>query len=296
MDVKTSASTQLIRFFAEQPEILVDFPPEVLSPERLEVLKATPGLAIAEIAGRDSIAAAVKLFQEGTIGKVLPTVAYNGAQYGSLRWVLQAVELLKERIGEENVMQLVPLGSPPFWQAMNLRFADRLSEIFGFFTPYVACHLYIHAVRVPLAVRAGCRIVISGERESHDGRIKINQTAAVLDRYVKLLAHFGIELLQPLRTVASGEEIVSLVGCDWRGGENQLRCALSGNYCNPDGSVDFGPGRRFSDEKSARFLDEFALPLATTVLEKLLMGERVDYEREATQILERLEGKGKGRG
>lgn len=277
-----------LRLFAEQPEVLVDFPEEVLSQERLEALRGRPGLAIAEIAGRDSIAAAVKLHREGTVKKILPTVAYNGAQYGSLRWVLHAVELLRERVGDENVFELIPLGSPPFWQALNLRFADDLSEIFGFYTPYVACHLYIHAVRVPLAAKLGSSVIISGERESHDGRIKINQTAAVLDRYAKLLEHFGIELLQPLRGISSGAEVEKLLGCDWRGGEDQLRCVLSGNYCNPDGSVDFGPAKRFSDEKSARFLDQFALPLAITILEKLLAGERVDYEREAAKLLLRL--------
>ncbi len=277
-----------VRLFAEQPELINKFPPEILPPERLEVWRKTPGLAIAEIAGRDSIAAAIKLHREGRLKKILPTVAYNGAQYGSLESVYQAVALLRERIGDENVFELIALGSPKFWQALNLRFADALSEHFGFYAPYVGCHLYIHAVRVPLAKQLGCSLIISGERESHDGRIKINQTATVLNYYAKLLHGFGLELAQPLRHTASGTDVETLLGCDWKGGERQLHCVLSGNYKNPDGSVDFGIGQRYSDEKSARFLERFGLPLAQTTLQKLLRGESVDYEREAALALSRL--------
>jgi hypothetical protein len=282
---------QLVRLFAEQPELISIFPPEIIPPERLAAWRETPDLAIAEIAGRDSIAAAIKLYRDGKIKKILPTVAYNGAQYGSLESVYAAVELLRDRIGAENVFELVALGSPKFWQALNLRFADALSERFGFYTPYVGCHLYIHAVRVPLAKQIGASLVISGERESHNGQIKINQTATVLDYYGKLLRHFDIELAQPLRYVSAGAEVVELLGCNWKGGERQLHCVLSGNYKNPDGSVDFGLGRRFSDEKSARFLEGFGLPLAQTILGKLLRGESVDYERDAAQALARLTSK-----
>ena len=279
---------QLVRLFAEQPELISIFPAEIIPPERLKLWHETPGLAIAEIAGRDSIAAAIKLHREGQVEKILPTVAYNGAQYGSLESVYQAVELLCERIGSENVFELVALGSPKFWQALNLRFADALSERFGFYTPYIGCHLYIHAVRIPLAKQIGSSLIISGERESHNGQIKINQTAMVLDYYRKLLRHFDLELAQPLRHVRAGSEVVELLGCDWKGGERQLHCVLSGNYKNPDGSVDFGLGRRFSDEKSSRFLEQFGLPVAQTIIEKLLRGGLVDYEREAAQALARL--------
>lgn len=272
------------RRLAEQPEY---FLPR-FSPEAERRLKSLKNLAIVEIAGRDSIAAAIQADQERPISAFLPTLAYNGAQYGSLESVEFAMDLLAQKIGKERVRDLAIIGSPKFWQALTVRFADLLTEKFGFYTPYVACHLYIHAVRVPLARRLNCTLIISGERESHNGTIKLNQTPLVLDRYAQLTAHFGVELFQPLRKMQSGDEIERLLGEPWPAGQRQLHCMLSGKYKNPDGSVDFGPGRRFSDEKSARFLDEYAIPLAQVCLEKIVRGEPVDYEAEAVKTLERL--------
>jgi len=272
------------RRLAEQSECFL--PP--FSPEAERRLKSLKYLAIVEIAGRDSIAAAIKAAQERLIDAFLPTLAYNGAQYGSLESVEFALDLLAHRVGRERVCDLVIIGSPPFWQALTVRFADLLTERFGFYTPYVACHLYIHAVRVPLAKHLNCKLIISGERESHNGAIKLNQTPFVLDRYAQLTAHFEIELYQPLRKVQSGAEIERLLGEPWPAGQRQLHCMLSGNYKNPDGSVDFGPGRRFSDEKSANFLDHYALPLARVCLEKIVHGKSINYEAEAVKILEKL--------
>lgn len=272
------------QLLAEQPEQFI--PP--FSSETERRLKSLKNLAIVEIAGRDSIAAAIKADQERPIDALLPTLTYNGAQYGSLESVEFAIDLLAQKISKERVCDLAIIGSPKFWQALTVRFADLLTEKFGFYTPYVACHLYVHAVRVPLAKRLNCTLIISGERESHNGAIKLNQTPLVLDRYAQLTAHFGVELLQPLRKVRSGDEIERLLGEPWPAGQRQVHCMLSGNYKNPDGSVDFGPAQRFSDEKSARFLDEYAIPLAQACLEKIVRGEPVDYEAEAVQTLERL--------
>ncbi|MCX8103509.1 MAG: hypothetical protein N3E42_03595 [Candidatus Bipolaricaulota bacterium] len=270
-----------VRLLAEQPECLL--PP--LSPERTASLRSLKNLALVEIAGRDSIAAAITALQERPLDALLPTLAYHGAQYGSLESVEFALDLLARKVGRARVCDLAIIGSPKFWQALTVRFADLLTERFGFYTPYVACHLYIHAIRVPLAKYLNCRVIISGERESHNGAIKLNQTPAVLDRYAQLTAHFGVELWQPLRKVQSGAEIEKILGEPWPAGQRQLHCMLSGNYKNPDGSVDFGPGRRFSDEKSAQFLDEYALPLAKICLEKIVRGKPIDYEAEASKLL-----------
>ncbi len=270
------------RILAEQPERFV---PPHLDKTTLASIK---NLAIVEIAGRDSIAAAIKALETKKIDAFLPTLAYNGAQYGSLASVEYAVDVLARRVGKEKVLDLTIIGSPQFWQALTVRFGDLLTEKFGFFTSYVACHLYIHAVRVPLAKYLNCDLIISGERESHDGKIKLNQTQTVLDRYAQLISHFDIELCQPLRKMSAGQDVVDLIGEAWPQGERQLKCMVSGNYKNPDGKVDFGPGRRFSDEKSAQFLDRFALPLAEVCLRKVLSHQPIDYEKEAAKILNEL--------
>lgn len=273
------------RLFAEQPERFANLSPEVFSPGLEEKLKTTEDLAIAEIAGRDSIAAAIKVVQAGRAQSVLPTLAYNGAQFGQLDTVRQGVELLQESIGAERVHDLLMIGSPRFWKALTVRFADSLTERFGFYTGYVACHLYIHAVRVPLAKRLECALIVSGERESHDGAVKLNQTHAVLEAYSQVIKEFEIELCQSLRHHGSGHRVVEILGREWKQGDCQLHCVLSGNYRNPDGSVDFGEGLRFSDAKSTRYLQEFAIPLVRRILGKALSGENVDYETEAQEQL-----------
>lgn len=270
------------KILAEQPE---RFLPPDLEKRKLASLE---NLAIVEIAGRDSIAAAIKALQEREIDAFLPTLAYNGAQYGSLESVEYAVDVLARRVGKERVFDLAIIGSPAFWQALTVRFGDILADKFGFYTSYVACHLYIHAVRVPLAKHVNCKLIISGERELHDGKIKLNQTKTVLDRYAQLISHFEIELYQPLRQTSAGADVEKLIGEAWPQGERQLKCMVSGNYKGLDGKVDFGPGRRFSDEKSARFLDQYALPLAKISLEKVLRDESADYEKEAIEILHEL--------
>lgn len=273
------------RVMAEQPELLTEFPPEMLSPGALKRLKETPRLALGEIAGRDAVAAIIQLVEEGSVEAVLPTVAYNGAQCGQLASIYYSLEVLERRLGRERLFEPLFLGSPNFWQALTLRFSDDLQEHFGFFTPYVGCHLYIHAVRVPLAKKLGCRFIVSGERESHDGAVKLTQTPAVLDAYREAVAEFGVELLQPLRDVKQGKAVVQILKEEWAQGKRQLRCALTGNYQGPDGSVDFGEGRRFSDGKSRHFLDAYAVPLSRRVLTKLCRGEKVSYEAEAAACL-----------
>ncbi|MFQ5793656.1 MAG: hypothetical protein ACE5JP_01230 [Candidatus Bipolaricaulia bacterium] len=281
----TGIHNRLVERFAEQPEIVI--PEEII--DRTAQLRKIPGLAIVEIAGRDSIAAAIKAFEAGRANVLLPTVAYNGAQYGSLDTVEAAIEMLRDQIGEKHVLEATVIGSPKFWMALNLRYQHLLYEQFGFYTSCVGCHLYIHAIRVPLAQHIGCRAVISGEREIHQRGIKVNQRGIVLNHYAKLLAEFGIELLHPIRKIDTGDEIVRLLGRKWAGGKEQLHCVLSGSYRDPDGSVDYGPERRFSDEKSARFLEEFGLPVARTILEKLCRGEAVDYDCVAANVLEQLQ-------
>ncbi|MCF8037391.1 MAG: hypothetical protein K9K62_11005, partial [Desulfobacteraceae bacterium] len=47
----------------------------------------------------------------------------------------------------------------------------------GHYTPCTGCHLYLHAVRIPLARMLGNVPIIGGERESHSGKVKVNQCA-----------------------------------------------------------------------------------------------------------------------
>jgi hypothetical protein len=143
---------------------------------------------------------------------------------------------------------------------------------FGFSTPCLGCHLYLHALRIPLARLIGAPYVIAGEREQHDGRIKVNQVASALDVYIAFARQFVVELLLPLRNIHAGEEIERIIGQEWKEGGGQLECVLSKNYQDSHGSV------AYDEAALQRFFEEFAFPIAETVVRAYLEGKEPNYD------------------
>lgn len=267
----------------DKPELISSFPDWMLPSETAEALKKARSPAVVEIAGRDSVAAAIRAVNELPIDAVLPTIVYTGTEFGDWEVPFEKVNLLKKLLADKEpdvaVYEPVVLGAPRLWRALNGRYVSALFERYGFYTPCVGCHVYVHAIRVPLAKATGCRFVIAGERESHDGRIKINQISDALDAYVDLLARFDVELLLPLRHVASGTEVEELVGGTWNEGAGQLVCVLSGNYRKSTGDV------TYDVTAVKRFLDEFAIPVADPAVNGYLAGETPDYSKLAEDLI-----------
>lgn len=258
------------RIFQDKPERVAAG--GLFTPRELARLAGRPGLALVELAGRDSVAGALAAAAAGGLRELLPTLAYTGSEHGPLSAVDLAMERLRRRLPREVVLHpLVVLGSPAWWRALNGRPLQELVRRYGFSPVCVGCHLYLHAVRLPLAAALGGVPIISGERASHDGRLKINQVPLALDAYQQLCAGFGVELVHPLYHIHDGAAVERLVGPDWAEGGDQLGCVLSGNYRAADGSVDV-------DEPAlAAYLREFALPLAGGVVAAYLEGRRPDH-------------------
>ncbi|MCB2186444.1 MAG: hypothetical protein KQJ78_08510 [Deltaproteobacteria bacterium] len=269
---------RLAEIFLNKPELVTQFPPWMLSPERARQIAASPGWALVELAGRDSVAAALAAVRERGFTGLVPTLAYTGTEHGAWAAVPQALERLLSRLpaGVETT-ELVLLGSPNFWRALCGRPLQLLARRLGFSPVCVGCHLYFHAVRLPLARRLGGIPIISGERESHDGRLKLNQLAFSLDAYHALAGEFGVELMLPLRQVSRGEDITAILNLAWPEGGEQLGCALSGNYLDAQ-------GRAAPEEKGLpAYLRDFALPLARAVVAGYLAGETLDHLALARQ-------------
>ena len=266
----------------DKPELATAFPAWMLPAETVERLRAAANAAVVEIAGRDSLAAAVRA-AEADHDLFLPTVAYTGTEFGEWRLPFQKIEYLRERLrgvgADVEVLAPVVMGAPELWRLLCGRYVLAQYRRFGFYTPCIGCHVYLHALRVPLAKMTGCRVVVAGERESHGGVVKLNQIPTALDAYVELLAGFDVELSLPLRHVSSGAEIEEIVGTDRRESEGQLGCVLSQNYRDADGAVPY------DEEAVRRFLDEFALPLAERAVNAYLDGERPDYEKLGRDLL-----------
>lgn len=210
---------------------------------------------IGEFSGRDSVAAILKALESSDINNVLPIASFAGTEYGDLQSIKANYEKLQKRVAalygdNKKIHPLIVYSRPELWRVFNGRFTTLLIERYGFYNPCIACHLYFHLIRLPFAKSLGNRI-ISGERESHDGRIKVNQLGQSLDLYQSVIEHFGVELLMPIRHVASGEEIEELIGWDWGEGKNHPQCVFSGNYRDLAGEA------LFNEEDLNSYLQSF---------------------------------------
>lgn len=243
-------------------------------------LTARRGLAIAEIAGRDSVAAAVLAVHEHGFTAILPTSVATGTEFGDECAPEHAVGMLAELLGPDvEVLPPLRLGSPRLWAALNGRFASVIAECYHVSSPCLACHLYMHLARLPLSRAVGGVPVIAGEREAHGTRVKLSQTALGIDAGIRVLERAGVELLEPVRRVHAAEAIAEVVGADWPAGGRQLCCVHSGNYTGLDGSVSY-------DELAyARYVHGFLEPAGYAVADAWLETAEPDYEAIVRTLL-----------
>ncbi len=273
---------QLQNLFLNKPERIVDFPEWLLPARTVERYRSISRLAVVEIAGRDSIAAVVKSVREESFTDLLPTYVYTGTEYGAWASVNLAVQRLVACLPNVHVHNLIVMGSPRFWKTLNGAFISELIARYGFYTPCVGCHLYLHAVRIPLALLLGKVPIISGERERHNGLIKINQVSEALDIYRALAETFGVELLFPLRRIDNGKEIEALLEMPWQQDKEQLHCCLSGNYRSIDGSP------KPDEAQIVRYLNEFAFPCTHKIVREYVSGQTPNHLKIAKHIIQNL--------
>jgi hypothetical protein len=238
------------------------------------------GDVLAEIAGRDSIGAVVALARHGGLRRVLPTMAYTGTEYGDLESLYDNVTHLRRLLSamEIEVMEPVIVGSPRWWNAVVGRVNSILTRRYGPWHICIGCHMYLHAVRVPLAWRTGADRIVAGERLQHKGVIKINQIRPAVDAYRRLLGEWGVELEMPLLEVDDEDAIVALAG-DWEEDEKQPGCVLSGNYRELQGGV------IFDDEIVQAYLDDYLIPVTSRILNSIKEEGRTDYGTIVEEVL-----------
>lgn len=194
---------------------------------------------------------------------LIPSVVYTGTEYGDREAVMANARALSGNATSEGraaVLETVVLGSPAWWNASASRYSSELFLRYGFSATCVACHMYLHAARVPLARNVGAAAIISGERLSHDGRMKINQLEPALAAYREVLEGEGLELALPLERVAAGSEIDGIVGPGWPESGRQMGCVLAGNYRDTSGGI------IAREESLSAYLGEFLVPFTRRVL------------------------------
>jgi len=241
---------------------------------------------IGEFSGRDSVAAIIKAFEDSGIRHILPVASFAGTEYGKVENLKENHENLKERIEnlygkDKTIHPLIFYSNPDLWSVINGRYTSLIIERFGFYTPCIGCHAYFHILRIPLALQLGGKI-ISGEREIHDQRIKVNQLPLCLSFYKKILAEFGVELLFPLKNIQSGKEIEKLIGWEWKEGKNHPECSYSGNYRDLQGQA------VYQEEKINHFLETFLGPVLKKVTKLFIENQeisRAELIKEVEKIL-----------
>ncbi len=256
----------MLAVVSNKPEVIADLP-RWMFPEAMErELRETEGVAIGEIAGRDSIAAVFEAVRQKKLRALLPTLAYTGTEFGDWEALFAKIGLLAETLQGQGIRVFPPvvLGAPRWWRNLCGRYVPSLFERFGFYSPCVGCHLYLHALRIPLALRINCGIIIGGERESHQGTVKINQTAAALDAYASFARSFGVDLVLPLRNMSSDDAVAAIIGSDRWETDEQLGCVLSKNYRDEKGMV---PCR---EDAIKRFFSEYALAAADCLVREAI--------------------------
>lgn len=226
-----------------------------------QILELAPKeTVIGEFSGRDSVAAILKALESPEINHILPVMSFAGTEYGNLEGLRENEERLRQRVkelygGKKILYPTVIFSNPKLWSVLNGRPVKSLIDRYGFYTPCIGCHMYFHLLRVPMARQLG-RKIISGERVSHEGKIKLNQLDPSLNAYHKVLKSLEVELLFPIREIFEGDTIENLLGWQWQEGKEHPACMYSGNYRQIDGKTDY------SKEKLQSFLEEFLIPVS----------------------------------
>lgn len=221
---------------------------------------------IQEIAGRDSIAALNRFLETAEARKfdgVIISAAFAPTEYGDLKYINDAM-LYAAEIAKKNSLQYVFSVSihRMIWERLVSRPSFSISKKYGFYTPCIACHLYLHILRAIIAVQTGSELIVSGERARHRGLIKLNQHPEALKAYQKVISSRNINLVYPVENVDDENEILSLVGKDWKEGGLQLSCLFTGSSKVTD--------EEFNElfNNFSKFLDEFLIPEGISCLDE----------------------------
>jgi hypothetical protein len=235
---------------------------------------------VVEVSGADSIAAALAYCAENPVDIVLPTFGTTGTEFGDFSEIEGNVAFLAAELELRHGVSTEPLemlGDPALWRALNGRYGSVIAETYGACTPCPGCHLYLHMLRIPFALERGATVIVAGERELHDTRIKPNQLAPALDAYSAVVESRGLELALPLRHVTESAGISEILGERWSGGSPQLECVLSGNYRGLDGACAL-------EAMPDAFYRDFLIPAATRIAE-MMPGTSAEYDHIVAETL-----------
>lgn len=237
---------------------------------------------IAEIAGKDSLAAVVR-FIEGKVKaeehvRIIPTVGLTGTEYSSksaseiLALYKSSIRSLRSFVAQDETrMEYICFGEVRYlsdfelWNRLNAKYINQLADIFGIVLPCITCHLYLHLLRVPLYWNKKAKAIITGERHYHGDKVKANQHPQTIECYKKIFNSGSepVEFLQPVLEIENDGDLEDLLKRSMISSDsNDVGCVLKGNT----------NGFTFNDDRSKtvshmqRYLDEFVGPIGAYLM------------------------------
>jgi hypothetical protein len=204
-------------------------------------------LYIADITGNDSIAALIRTIEDKSPKFIVPSVISLGCEFGDKGQASKTINELRgafEKYGVK-VLDGVLIDINVLWKFFIGKSINDTVEKYNFFSPCIACHLLMHISRIKLSQHFCSINVISGERELHDYKEKINQLPFVLDFYNELFNSSGVTHHTPIRHLRNSNEISDIVN---KCGVSavKLDCLFSGTYYDQSNKVIFDK-RKLSD-------------------------------------------------
>jgi len=223
---------------------------------------------ITDFAGRDSIAACIKILKNEEIDTIIPIGDIVPSRYGdtdsySHNWNTLAKIVKNNYVGVDLKPWFIVDGQD-FWITLNQRYVQQITGKFGWFTPCIGCHFHFYAMRSVLVEILGHSTIIlaSGEKRLHkNGKRKANQTDAAVKSYGKFSHERGIDHRFPIHNFEFEEQISSLVGAEWKEGGSQMSCIHSGNDQDDNGQL------KFTEEQISEMMSEYIIPMGTKYIE-----------------------------
>lgn len=230
---------------------------------------------IAEIAGKDSVAAIHKFMAKGMVDKLIPTIVYTGTEYGNNTTYFESINYLIQ-CGQEYDIQFdepIQLHDEQLWNFLCIKYQHQFNIKYGFYTPCIMCHLFTHLLRIPILLKTNSIGIITGERFSHKGTLKANQHPITIECFNKLFNKYNISLIQPVADI-SDTKIIDQEIEDYTGFSNfnDIKCILSGNlniFSNFDNNM---------LQQLQRYLNEVIFPVGKYVLDCFFESEPVQYD------------------
>lgn len=228
---------------------------------------------IAEIAGKDSVAAVIKFMREisgessgkrnpicgkakdmqgaerigGKVSRgnaaveskvsrdgvvIIPTIVYTGTEYGDKRSYYESIEFLGRKGAEAGIKlaDTIELEDGRLWNLLCAKYQYMMNRKYGFYTPCVACHLFTHLMRLPLFKETGAEAIITGERHSHQGKLKANQHTETIKCFSEIFEKNGVKFIKPLLEIEDTKQVDDSIGDETViARANDVKCVLSGN-------------------------------------------------------------------